>query len=79
MPHMEEGSNSAVVDEVEATIKQAAGKQEVVMIRLAIGTDVTVPQSVLAAELHKRFPQASIEIKQSKITDSVVVRDIEVE
>ena len=76
---MDDGSKSAVVDEVEATIKQAAGRQEVVMIRLAIGTDVTVPQSVLAAELHKRFPQASIEIKQSKITDSVVVKDIEVE
>jgi len=79
MRGMEDDGKNVIVDEVEATIKQAAGKQEVVMIRLAIGNDVTVPQSVLAAELHKRFPQASIEIKQSKITDSVVVRDIEVE
>jgi hypothetical protein len=79
MAGMENDGGLAVVDGVEAAIRQAAGKQEVLMIRLAIGTEVSVPQSVLASELHKRFPRASIEMKQSKITDSVVVKDIEVE
>ena len=67
-----------IVDEVESTIRQAAGEQVVVVIRLAIGKEVSVPKAKLAKILHERFPQASIEIKQGDIVDSVVVKDIEV-
>ena len=69
----------ALIGEVEATIKDAAKGANVVVIRLAIGKEVSVAKSVVASELHKRFPSASIEIKESAITDSIVVKDIEVE
>ena len=69
----------AVVDEVEATIRQAAGKQTITRIRLAVGKEVSVPLTKIASELHRRFPQASVEITESRITDSVVVKDIEVD
>ena len=68
-----------VIDEVESAIKEAAGNQAVVKIRLAIGKEVTVPKVRIASELHKRFPKASITLQESAITDSVVVKDIEVE
>ena len=60
-------------------MKQAAGKQTVVMIRLAIGKEVSATRAQIASELHKRFPQASIEMKETELSDSVVVKDIEVE
>ena len=68
-----------LVDEVEATVKSAANGSKVVVIRLAVGTQVSVPSSQIAAELHRRFPEASIELKKSPIVDSIVVKDIEVE
>jgi len=68
-----------LVDEVEETVKSAANGSKVVVIRLAVGKRVSVPPAKIAAELHKRFPEASIEMKESAITDSVVVKDIEVE
>lgn len=76
---MPDTDSLALIDEVEATVKQASGGSTVVMIRLAIGKEVSVAKSVLASELHKRFPSASIEIKESAITDSIVVKDIEVD
>lgn len=76
---MSEGEHISMVDEVEATIKEAAAGQKVVQIRLAIGAEVSVSRVELAAELHKRFPDASITLLESKITDSIVVKDIEVE
>ena len=69
----------SVVDEVEAAIRQAASGQTVVMIRLAIGKEVSVAKAQIAGELHRRFPEASVEITESALTDSVVVKDIEVE
>lgn len=71
--------DSAIVEEAAAAIREAAGKQAVLVIRLAVGKEVSVPKSAIAAELHRLFPQASIEIKESALTDSVVVKDIEVE
>lgn len=68
-----------LVDEVEETVKGAANGGRVLVIRLAVGKQVSIPASQIAAELHKRFPDASIEMKQSAITDSIVVKDIEVE
>lgn len=70
---------SPLVDEVEETVKSAANGSKVTVIRLAVGKQVTVPAAKIAAELHKRFPGASIEMKQSAIIDSVVVKDIEIE
>jgi len=72
-------AEESLVDDVEATIRQAAGKQAVVKIRVAIGKEVTVSKVEIAKELHKRFPQASIELDVAKETDSIVVKDIEVE
>ena len=73
------GGGESLVDEVEQTILQAAGKQAVTRIRLAIGKEVTVSKVEIAKELHRRFPDASIELMDSKAaTDSVVVKDIEV-
>jgi hypothetical protein len=70
---------SPLVDEVENTVKSAANGSKVTVIRLAVGKQVTVPAAKIAAELHKRFPKASIELKESVIADSIVVKDIEVE
>jgi len=74
---MPEGNELA--DEIEGTIRQAAGKARVIFIRIAVGKGVSVPVPQLASELHRRFPDASIELKESAIVDSVVVKDIEVE
>jgi hypothetical protein len=68
-----------VVDEVEATIRQAAGKKTVTKIRIAIGKEVSVSSVKIASELHRRFNGASVTLEKSAITDSVVVKDIEVE
>ena len=68
-----------LIDEVEQTIRQAAGKQAVTRIRVAVGKEVTVSKVEIAKELHKRFPQASVELLETKESDSIVVRDIEVE
>jgi hypothetical protein len=68
-----------LADEVESTVRQAAGKQRVVLIRLAVGKELSVSKVALASELHRRFPGASIEMKESSIISSVVVKDIEVE
>ncbi|MCX6773279.1 MAG: hypothetical protein NTV88_05955 [Candidatus Micrarchaeota archaeon] len=80
---MEETTSSDVpdiFDEIEATIRQAAGKEKVVLIRLAVGKDVTVSKVEIAREIHRRFPDASLELSDAKITgDSIVVKDIEVE
>ena len=69
----------AIIDEIEQTIRQAAGKSTVTMIRLAIGKEVTVSKVEIAKEMHKRFPSASVELDEGKDAGSVVVRDIEVE
>jgi hypothetical protein len=68
-----------LIDDVASAIKEAANGQIVTMIRLAVGKQVSVPQSIIASRLHQLFPQASIEMAKSAIADSVVVRDIEVE
>ncbi len=71
--------NSALVEEIEATIKGASGGSRVIVIRLMVGKDVTVPRLEIAGQLHKRFPGSSIEIKDGSASDAVVVKDIEVE
>lgn len=68
-----------IIDEIEAAIRQAAGKSTVTMIRLAIGKGLSVSKVEIAKELHKKFPSASVELEEGKETESVVVRDIEVE
>ncbi len=72
-------AENGLADEIEATVRQAADGATVISIRLAVGKRIATPVAALAAELHKRFPSASIELKESAITDSVVVKDIEVE
>ncbi len=67
-----------LVDEIEETVRQAAGGAKVISIRLAVGKGVSIPVPQLASELHRRFPHASIVLKESAIADSVVVKDIEV-
>ncbi len=67
-----------IIDEIEAAVRGASAGKTVVMIRLAIGKEVTVSKVEIAKELHKRFPEASVEMKESALTDSVVVKDIEV-
>lgn len=75
-----EPPEKGILDEVEATIKRAAGGQKVVLIRIAIGREVTISRVRIAKELHRRFPDASLEISDSKgEADSVTVKDIEVE
>ena len=69
---------TSLVDEVEQTIRQAAGGQAVTRIRLAVGREVSVSKMELAKELHKRFPQASVELSSAKEADAVLVRDIDV-
>lgn len=74
-----EGGGGALAGEAASAIRQAAGGRAVVMIRLDVGKEVSVPKSAIAAELHRLFPQASIEIKEGAVPDSIVVKDIEVE
>ena len=71
--------DSNVVDEVSFAVSQAAGNKKVLKIRLEVGKKVTVSKAAIASELHKRFKQASIEIDDCSKSDSVVVKDIEVE
>lgn len=71
--------DSGLVDEVESTVRQAAAGAEVVVIRLKVGKKLSMPSSALAAELHRRFPQASLEIKNGAPDGSVEVCDIEVQ
>lgn len=71
--------NSALVEEIEATVRGASGGSRVLVIRLMVGKDVTVPKLDIAGQLHRKFPGASIEIKDGSATDAVVVKDIEVE
>ena len=71
--------DGGLIDEVEDTIRQACAGQAVAKIRVAVGREVTVSKVEIAKELHRRFPQASIELLETKESDSIVVRDIEVE
>ena len=68
-----------IVDEIEDTVKQAAGKATVTMIRIEIGKGLSISKVQIAKELQLRFPQASIELEESNVAESVVVKDIEVE
>jgi len=67
-----------LADEVETAVKQAAGKHEVLLIRLKVGRGISVSKAELARELHLRFQRASIEMDESDVGDSVIVKDIEV-
>lgn len=70
---------STLVEEIEATIRGAAGGNRVLVVRLMVGKDVSVPKLEIAKLLHERFPGSSIEIKDGDASDAVVVKDIEVE
>lgn len=76
---MEDGHSLEVIDEVESTIRKAAGVYTIVLIRIAVGKTVSIPKVTIASELHRRFPSASVVLMDSAITDSIVVKDIEVE
>lgn len=67
------------VEEISSTVEGAACGQKVIVIRLAVGKGLSVSRERLASELHKRFPSASVEIKDSRQEGAVVVKDIEVE
>jgi hypothetical protein len=69
---------SGLVEEVAATIKEAAAGQRVVVIRLEVGREVTIPKVEIASQMHRLFPGASVEISDGKEGDSVTVKDIEV-
>jgi|GEM_PF-1257155 len=69
----------ALIDQVETIVRNAAGKEKVVRIRLEVGRSVSASKVRIAAELQKRFPGASVEMKDSKRPDSITVKDIEVE
>ena len=43
----------SIIDEISAAIRQAAGKEKVVLIRIAIGSEVTVSKVEMARELHR--------------------------
>jgi hypothetical protein len=75
---MDDGTGS-LIDGIESTVREAASGQRVVLIRLAVGKGLSVSKVEIAKELHRRFPDASIEMKESTLTDSVTVKDIEVE
>lgn len=76
---MVDDGTGSLIDEIETTVKEAAAGQKVVMIRLAIGKELSISKVEIAKELHRRFPEASVELKESALTDSVTVKDIEVE
>ena len=76
---MPETEGAGLIGEVESVILQAAGKGTVTKIRIAVGKKVTVPKTKIASALHKRFPSSSIEILETEISDSIVVKDIEIE
>lgn len=69
----------SVIDEIESTVRQAAGKGKVVLIRLTVGIELSVSKVEIARALHQRFPDASIEMKEGRGDGEVVVNDIEVE
>jgi len=75
---MGDGS-SALVEEIEATIKGAASGSRVLIIRLVVGKGISVSKMEIVSYLHDKFPGASIEIHDGKRSDAVVVKDIEVE
>lgn len=71
---------NGIVDEIEATVKQAAAGAKVVLIRIAVGKAVTISRVQIAKGLSRKFPHASLEIMDGKGSDdSIVVKDIEVE
>lgn len=74
----EKEDSCEIADEIEETVRHAAGKQRITRIRLEIGRKLSVSKVKLAGILHKRFPDASIDMKESRNADSVVVKDIEV-
>jgi Zn finger protein HypA/HybF involved in hydrogenase expression len=53
------------VDELDSTVKEAAGSSHVTKIFLRLGEYVTLPKATLLSELHKRFPTASIEVQET--------------
>ncbi|MEM2138012.1 MAG: hypothetical protein QW568_02900, partial [Candidatus Anstonellaceae archaeon] len=61
---MEEGESTTMVDngpgslidEIETTVREAAQGHRVVMIRLAVGKELSVSKVEIAKELHRRFP-----------------------
>ncbi|VVB98677.1 Uncharacterised protein [uncultured archaeon] len=67
-----------IIDEVVETIRQAAQGQEVTLIRLEIGKELSISKVKIAKRLNAAFPKASVEMKESKSSDSIVVKDIEV-
>ena len=71
-------AEQGVIDEMVATVKQAAAGQKVVVIRIEVGRSFSVPKVEIAKGLHEKFPGASIDIQDSD-DDSVTVKDIEVE
>lgn len=72
-------AEESLIDAVEAAIRQAASGQTVIQIRLSVGKEVSISKVNIAKEMHRRFPSASVELTESKESDSIVVRDIEVE
>ena len=69
----------SLADELEKAIRNASGNCTVRKIRLAAGEKLSVSRLELAKELHARFPNASVEILDSKVPGAVVVKDIEVD
>ena len=70
---------ATLMDEIESTIRGAAGKQKVTLVVLAVGKGVSVSKEELVQRLDAKFPGASIDIQDGGAAGSVTVKEIEVE
>jgi hypothetical protein len=69
----------SLVDEIESTIRGAAGRQKVTLVMLSMGKGVSVAKEEIVKSLAKKYPGASIDIQDGGAAGSVTVKEIEVE
>ena len=67
-----------LMQEIESTIRGAAGKQKVTLVVLSVGKGVSMSKEELVQKLDEKFPGASIDIKDGGAAGSVTVKEIEV-
>ena len=69
----------SLIDEIESTISDAAGKNAVTLIILSMGKGVSVAKEEIVKRLAEKYPGASIDIRDGGASGSVTVKEIEVE
>ena len=69
----------SLISEIESTIGGAADGQKVMLIVIAVGKGVSVSKEEIVQALSRKFPGASIDIRDGGAAGSATVKEIEVE